>query len=350
MKRRAFVLLLSLVLLLGLAAIPAEAAAGRMNAQTIVGTTWYGEFNSYYRNSTKPYRNATTLVFDSCDESGNFTATTYSVNVSNKSQWCRCHKKGTIDFITGEMHLVFVDFIENVGNWSRDVEMVCTINDDGITGSYLHDNGREITFYWARTSEWALTEITEANVAGLIPETMRGLDMTQRISRAEFAAVAVTVYEALTGQAIEPYTGEYFTDISGNRNETNIRKAYAVNIAVGVGEGRFEPDRDVTREELATMLTRVVKKYVYPEWTLATDGDYALSFENVQPYADDADISDWARPSVYYLTAMGIVNGMGNNRFAPRATTDRQRAEGYATATREQAVVMGLRIYKFLNK
>ena len=344
MKRRLSVLLIAALLLCALPAT-ASAALVRLNPQTIVDTTWYGEFTSYIYGSDKPYRQASTLTITSCDQDGNFTATTYDCNADITSNFGECEARGVIDFSTGAFSMSYVKLLSHK-NWRLDDNISGTITDNGISGVLRIANGQETSFYWARTSEWALGEVNEANIELLIPETLRGADLTQSITRGEFAAVSVSLYEKLTGTALEPYEGDLFTDISGNANEIAIRKAYAANIAVGTGDGLFAPDEHLTREQLVTMLTRVIKKYTKPDWTLANDDDYHLDTSSVARFADDDIISDWAKPSAYYLTKMGIVNGVGNNCFAPRATTPEEVAEGYATATREQAIILALRIYK----
>ena len=56
-----------------------------------------------------------------------------------------------------------------------------------------------------------------------------------------------------------------------------------------------------------------------------------------------AKIYDYAKPSVYFMAKHKIINGIGNNLFAPKATTSQEIAIGYALATREQALAMSLR-------
>ena len=353
MKKKLLCLLLSSLMLLAMLPAGVLAAPTRLTPQTIVGTTWYGEYRSYYYDTFEQYRQATTLTFKTCDLNGNYTAENYVLNVSNTSHYCRTEVKGTIDFSTGEMTMDFVRFTENVGDWhwnatlDGDSTYYYTIDDNGITGAYTHLSGHEVTQYFARTSEWALDEITEANAAGLIPDTIAGKDLTRNISRGEFAAVCVSLYESLTGSEITPYSGYKFIDIAGNENEQNIRKAYAANIAVGTGEQTFAPNVTLNREQMATMLTRVIKKYKFTGWTYATDGDYYLDTSGVKKFVDDAFISDWAKPAVYYLYKMDIVKGVDNLvTFAPRAVTSEQIARNYATATREQAILLALRVFK----
>lgn len=194
-------------------------------------------------------------------------------------------------------------------------------------------------------SIWAKGEIKEAKEAGLIPVTLEGQDLSKKISRGEFAAVALELYEALSGQTVGSASSP-FRDIAGNVDEDAINKAYDLNIVAGISSTEFRPDARISREDLAAMLCRAIKKYKFEDWSLATDNDYYLDSEGVKKFADDADISAYAKPSVYYLTKMGILNGVSETHFAPKNTTSDQEAQGYATATREQAIALSLRIFK----
>nr|MCR5353784.1 S-layer homology domain-containing protein [Clostridiales bacterium] len=55
------------------------------------------------------------------------------------------------------------------------------------------------------------------------------------------------------------------------------------------------------------------------------------------------------KPSVYFMAANGIINGIGDGLFAPKATTDAEAAIGYAQATREQALAIATRMVKNLR-
>lgn len=346
--KRTLPLLLALTILVS-AMAPAALAVDHLsmvNSKSIVNTTWYGEYLGHYHDTNRQYKAAATLTIHSCDQNGSFSATQIHIDKDTARRW-EIEETGTINFSTGAFRMADRRVVKG-SNWYLD-QYEGKIDNDGITGTVGHTNGRVDDFYWARTSSWALDEITEANLAGLIPDTLRGKDLTQRITRGEFAAVSVTLYEKLAKATLSPYTGTVFQDISGNINESNIRKAYAANIAVGMGNGIFAPDVTLNREQLATMLTRVVKKYAYPEWSYATDDQYYLDTSGVKKYADDGNISDWAKPSVYYLTKMSVLNGVGDGLFAPKAVTGKQEAEGYATATREQAIVIAARIFKLAD-
>ena len=199
----------------------------------------------------------------------------------------------------------------------------------------------------SNTSGWAQDQnIAEKAVQyGLVPESLKGADWTKHITRAEFAAVAVKLYENLSGKPATPAPASTFTDTSA----PDVLKAYNIGAVNGMGDGRFAPNDSLTREQMATMLTRVLKAAYIDGWTLDTDAQFTLNFTMPPTFADDADISDYARTSVYFMVANEIINGMPGNLFAPRAATPAQQAANYAVATREQALAISVRIVENLK-
>jgi len=202
-----------------------------------------------------------------------------------------------------------------------------------------------ITLSGATASEWAVAELERAEELGLIPDCLEGEDLTQDITRAEFAAVAVKVYEALSGTAAIPIVNNPFTDTS----DVEVLKAYNIGAVNGTSATTYDPDALLNREQAATMLTRVFKKITLAGWTLATDSQFTLPYTKPAAFADDKDISDWAKDSVYFMAANGIINGVGNNKFAPKNVTTEEQATGYANATREQALLIAVRMVENLG-
>jgi len=194
-------------------------------------------------------------------------------------------------------------------------------------------------------SDWAQEELGRADQLGLIPDCLKGKDLTKDITRAEFAAVAVKVYEALSASKALPAVTNPFKDT----NDLEVLKAYNTGITNGTGADTYEPDAILDREQMATMLTRVFKRVTMPGWTLATDNQFELRYQKPAVFADDKDISDWAKDSVYFMAANGIINGVGGNRFAPKNLTTAEEATGYANATREQALLIAVRMVEILK-
>ena len=49
------------------------------------------------------------------------------------------------------------------------------------------------------------------------------------------------------------------------------------------------------------------------------------------------------------MNSNGIINGVGDNKFAPKNTTSAEEAVGHANATREQAIIIATRMIKNLK-
>ncbi len=204
--------------------------------------------------------------------------------------------------------------------------------------------------YTYNCSSWAVEELAEAVSKDIIPDCLKDADLTQKISRSEFAAVTVKVFESLTGTTAEPAAKNPFTDTS----DPEVLKAYNVGVTDGKNSkgDLFGPNDKLTREQAATMLTRVWKKVNYSGWTLKNDAEFDSQFKQAytmpEKFKDDDKISPWAYDSVYFMAANHIVEG-SNGTFKPRATTSAEQAVGFAQATREQALVIALRMVNNLK-
>ncbi|MCQ2406361.1 MAG: leucine-rich repeat domain-containing protein [Oscillospiraceae bacterium] len=190
---------------------------------------------------------------------------------------------------------------------------------------------------WTKASPWAEPWLQKASENKIIPDCLKGCDMTLQINRREFASVCVKLYEALSGTKAEPCSNP-FTDC----DDIEVLKAFNVGITNGTSATTFSPDDVLTREQAATMLTRVYKKVHFNNWTMETDADFEASFRALftmpEAFMDDANISSWAKTSVYFMKAKGIIDGVGGNMFAPRHTADSGSDSNYGLATREQAL------------
>ncbi|MCL2153309.1 MAG: WG repeat-containing protein, partial [Oscillospiraceae bacterium] len=100
-------------------------------------------------------------------------------------------------------------------------------------------------------SSWAVEQVNAAIEANLVPENLQS-KYTQATTRAEFASLAVTLYETVTGNVIE-IGDNPFTDT----NDINAIKAAAIKVTTGTTATTFSPQANLTREQAATMLSRL---------------------------------------------------------------------------------------------
>lgn len=86
-------------------------------------------------------------------------------------------------------------------------------------------------------------------------------------------------------------------------------------IAQGLSAEEFAPDRGISREQMAIMIYRYARFRQY----MGVSG-------TAQPFADQADISDYATAAVAWCRLNGVLQGHEDNTFAPGAHTTRAQA------------------------
>ena len=183
--------------------------------------------------------------------------------------------------------------------------------------------------YWSSASDWATPELEKAADMGLIPEILKGADMTKNITREEFAEVVLLMYLKSAGIQDTAPSPNPFTDTQNPQ----ILKAYQLGIVKGMSETKFEPNTLINREQVAAMLVRAIK-------LIAPNADY--STDGAPTFTDQGDISDWALNDCLYIAKLGIIKG-SDGKFMPRDVTQAQVAAGYANTSREQALAMSVR-------
>ena len=96
-----------------------------------------------------------------------------------------------------------------------------------------------------------------------------------------------------------------------------------------MGGGLFAPQGTLTREQAATMLGRVYELFSLGK---VKTGE-SLERSEVVPFSDDAQIGAWAKNYIYFFAGKDIINGVGNNTFAPLASMTREAALKIAVET-----------------
>jgi len=169
-------------------------------------------------------------------------------------------------------------------------------------------------------SSWAREGIADAIASGLVPNSLQNR-YTNNITRAEFAALSVALYESTTGRVITER--QTFNDTA----DINVQKMGGLGVIMGVGGGNFAPNNTLTREQAATMLARLANVMGQPLPPSAPT------------FADNTAISSWAVSAVGQVQVTEIMSGVGNNNFSP-----------LGSFTREQSILTVLRMHKFGNR
>jgi len=102
------------------------------------------------------------------------------------------------------------------------------------------------------------------------------------------------------------------SDIVGHWAEKDVLRLVSLGVVGGYEDGTFRPEAGITREEFAKMVVLAAG--------LEPDAESELSF------ADTDEIAEWARGYVSAAVKAGIIQGVGDNRFAPKAPVTRAQA------------------------
>jgi transglutaminase-like putative cysteine protease len=130
------------------------------------------------------------------------------------------------------------------------------------------------------------------------------------MTRAMFITVIGRLYKMLGGEiASEMAAGAYFTDVDPMAYYADYL-AWAIenNLISGYGNGKFGPNDEVTREQMAKIITD------FAQFMGANTSLYEGAYLN---FADSSKISPWAQTGAAYCNGTEIITGMPGNLFSP---------------------------------
>jgi len=171
-------------------------------------------------------------------------------------------------------------------------------------------------------SDWAVPEIRTALQKQILPYSLQG-KYRSAISRARFCEILMTMLTRRMGYAsAESWIEErglavnaaVFSDIGTQDCGREILIANALGIVNGRGNGVFDPDSGITRQEAAAMLMRAAQ---------VLDIDMGVS---PMSFTDITQADDWAVIGILYASSLAdkngqiVMGGMGDGSFSPKTT------------------------------
>ena len=187
-------------------------------------------------------------------------------------------------------------------------------------------------------SNWAAEDIITAISMGYLDDDpdvfgyqpavtdLLGSDYTKAITRGQFAALAIRYYETLMGDITgEDYTipvnsgDDVFADSTGN---TDMAKAFNLGILGGYNSADTRagvyvgPNDLITREQAATMLTRLMEQLIDAFNEVGRTG-WTVWYADNLPFTDS--ISDWAYDGVRAVYGVGAMTGTTGTTFSAKA-------------------------------
>ena len=169
---------------------------------------------------------------------------------------------------------------------------------------------------------WSADSVTQATELGIFQGVSGGVfGLGQPISRAAFVTAMVRLFD---WEIVTPEENS-FTDVTRDRWFYAAVETALANGGIAAANSEFRPTENITREEMVSMLLR------------------GLGYTSLAGVASSysAPFSDVSTNKGFVTVAydMGIVSGVGENRFDPSGL-----------ATREQAATLLMRVYDRLSR
>ena len=125
-----------------------------------------------------------------------------------------------------------------------------------------------------------------------------------------------------------------FTDLTQDWYQDAVLWAYQTGVVAGTSSTTFEPDRPVTREQIAVILMEYVTRVLKLERTWKP--------ANLSAFPDAGSVSDWAKDALADAVALGLISGASNG--------GQTYLEPQGSATREQVATILMEFCKNVKK
>lgn len=165
------------------------------------------------------------------------------------------------------------------------------------------------------SKHWGKSFVEFAAAKGLVDGVGGGkYDPNRKVTRAEFTAMLV---RSLGRGASTDGTSPYDDVKTGSWYDGDVAKAKELGLLKFVKGNRFKPDQPLTREEMASMLAAVIALEKLP---IAKESDSLAGYKDIGSV--DASYLEDVRLMVKYR----IMEGTGEDTFSPKGETTRAQA------------------------
>ncbi len=162
-------------------------------------------------------------------------------------------------------------------------------------------------------NHWAKDAVNDMGSRMVINGTGNGMFQPDRdITRAEFASIVVRGLGLKQENVSE---SKAFSDVlASDWFSGAVNTASAYQLINGFNDGSFRPNDKITREQAMEIISKAMRITGMQSTGSALNSDSAL-----RPFADKEAVSDWAKSGVAVSVQAGIVSGRSVNELAPKS-------------------------------
>lgn len=230
--------------------------------------------------------------------------------------------KGMIPVVSGDS-LEIYRFDEATGKWSY-VNSGKTADGKGLEfdlqGSGTYSAMRFESTFGDTIGHWAEQDIDwmarRLHVNGVASGEFRP---DASVTRAEFVTMLVRILRLQAPAANGTGNAPSFGDVRAEDwYYDEIRAAASSGLVNGLEAGRFGPEEEITREQMAVLIGRAFRAL-----GMAQPAQVTVELED---FADGGLVKDWAQEDVTLVLNAGLMQGKGGNSFAPEGPATRAEA------------------------
>ncbi len=214
------------------------------------------------------------------------------------SSGAKVEVKGGVELISGKTTV----------NFTNPVNLIVTSEDGKKTMDYTVTVKVSEQFTDVKPGDWFYDNVMRAVELGIAKGKGNGtFGPYDKITRRDFAIMlAQSMGQSNDGEAVSP-----FPDVADDDyGVVSIKYLYDQKITVGDSNGKFNPNANITRQEVAIMLAKA----------------FEATGTTTEKFTDDAKIASWAKDYVYAAKAAGLMKGDTAGTFRPNDTFTRAEA------------------------
>ena len=215
---------------------------------------------------------------------------------------------------TGNLYAVYVDDagkVEWITKSSYNASLKAVVFETGHFSVYGVGYKNPAPAFTDITGHWAADNILFAASRGLLSGTS---DTTFSPGTGMTRGMFVTALGRLAGINPDSYQTGKFTDVKADAYYAPyVNWAAQTGIVEGVTATTFAPDTNINREQMAVIMKNYAAKLGH---------DLPQTLKAVT-FADNTQISSWAKDAVKSMQQAGILAGKNENKFDPKGTATR---------------------------
>ena len=170
--------------------------------------------------------------------------------------------------------------------------------------------GPSILFEDVSEDDWYFEYVTVLTEYGIVSGDGTGnFNPTANITREQFLKMLVEAAGIETDEAENT-----FADVKDAWYKPYVLKAKNFGIVNGISETEFGIGSNITRQDMAVMISRTIEKL-----------GIEIESKDVDEFADYSKVSDYARDGVIFMKSIGLIEGY-NNEYRPNDNLTRAEA------------------------